>query len=263
MFKKIPLLLLLLISTHYNLHAQYNLAHEIGITFGPVAFQSDYGERHDIETNAGNTGFGIGLVHYINFSSRANYGNYFNDHFKVRTELSYNSTSFRHFGKWVDQGSNSLGKQQLRAMRGSSKMVNLGFQGEFHFVNIHDFENTIGAFGPYASLGVLYSFYDAQATSTLGPLGTSATTIPKYLTPSDGRPNGFSNESKGVLSVVAGLGTRYKLTTMGDLLVDMRFQYFSSDWVDGLNPNKQVYTENKANDWMVWFNVGYIHYLEF
>ena len=59
MFKKIPLLLLLLISTHYNLHAQYNLAHEIGITFGPVAFQSDYGERHDIETNAGNTGFGI------------------------------------------------------------------------------------------------------------------------------------------------------------------------------------------------------------
>jgi hypothetical protein len=50
---------------------------------------------------------------------------------------------------------------------------------------------------------------------------------------------------------------------MSDLLVDMRFQYFSSDWVDGLNPNKQVYTENKANDWMVWFNVGYIHYLEF
>ncbi len=263
MFKKFLPTLIALFSIINVSNAQFNLAHEIGISFGPLAFQSDYGERHDIETNAGNAGFGVGLVHYINFSSRANYGNYFNDHFKVRTEVSYNSTNFRHFGKWVDQGSNSLGKEQLRAMRGTSKMVNLGFQGEFHFVKIHDFENTVGAFGPYASLGVLYSFYDAQATSTMGPLGTSATTIPKYLTPSDGRPNGFSNESKGVLSVVAGFGTRYKLTTMSDLLVDMRFQYFSSDWVDGLNPNKQIYTENKANDWMVWFNIGYIQYLEF
>lgn len=263
MFKKIPHLILLLISIHYNLQAQFNLAHEIGVTFGPVAFQSDYGERHDIETNAGNTGFALGLVHYINFSSRANNSTYFNEHFKVRSELSYSTTSFRHFGQWVDQGSNSLGKEQLRAMRGASKLMNLGIQGEFHFVKIHDFENTIGAFGPYASLGFAYSFYDTEATSTLGPLGTSMTTIPKYLTPSDGRPNGFSTESKTVLSVIAGIGTRYKLTRMSDLMVDMRFQYFTSDWVDGLNPNKKIYKENKANDWMVWFNIGYIQYLEF
>jgi hypothetical protein len=263
MFKKILPTLITLISVINASHAQFNLAHEIGVTIGPVAFQSDYGERHDFETNAGNTGYAVGLIHYINFSSKADRNTYFNEHFKVRSELSYSSTSFRHFGKWVDQGNNSIGKVQLRAMRGASKIMNLGIQGEFHPVKIHDFENTIGAFDPYASLGLAYSFYNAEATSTLGPLGTSLTTIPKYLTPSDGRPNGFSNESKTVLSVIAGIGTRYKLTTMSDLLVDMRFQYFTSDWVDGLNPNKQIYTENKANDWMVWFNIGYIQYLEF
>lgn len=263
MFKKFLPTLIALFSLINVSNAQFNIEHEIGILVGPVAFQSDYGERHNIETNTGNTGFGIGLVHYINFSTSANFGDYFKDHFKVRTELSYNSTNFRHFGKWVDQNSNSIGAQQLRAMRGSSKMVNLGLQGEFNLINIHDFENTIGGFGPYISLGVLYSYYTAEASSTLGPLGTPETTIKKYLIPSDGRPHGFSNESKGVLSVVAGFGTRYKLTTMSDLLVDMRFQYFTSDWVDGLNPNKQIYTENKANDWMVWFNIGYIQYLEF
>ena len=262
MFTKFVLTVIALLALINISHAQFNSAHEIGVTFGPVAFQSDYGERHDIETNTGNTGFGIGLVHYLNFSTNANYDRYFNEHFKVRSELSYSSTSFRHFGKWVDQSNNSIGKEQLRGMRGASNLVNLGIQGEFHLIKIHDFENSIGTFSPYASLGLLCSFYSTEATSTLGPLGTSMTTIPKYLTPSDGRPHGFSNESKTVLSVIAGFGSRYKLTTMSDLIVDMRFQYFTSDWVDGLNPNKQIYKENKANDWMVWFNIGYIHYLE-
>jgi hypothetical protein len=35
-----------------------------------------------------------------------------------------------------------------------------------------------------------------------------------------------------------------------------------SNWVDGLNPNPAIYKENKANDWLVWLNVGYIYYLQ-
>jgi len=44
--------------------AQLGFSHEIGIITGPVAFKSDYGQRSDFETNAGNTGIGVGLVHY-------------------------------------------------------------------------------------------------------------------------------------------------------------------------------------------------------
>jgi hypothetical protein len=45
-------------------------------------------------------------------------------------------------------------------------------------------------------------------------------------------------------------------------MVDLRLQYYFSDWVDGLKPNPDLYKENKANDWLVWFNVGYIYYLQ-
>jgi hypothetical protein len=44
-------------------------------------------------------------------------------------------------------------------------------------------------------------------------------------------------------------------------MVDLRFQYYFSNWVDGLNPDPKIYKENKANDWLVWFNFGYIYYL--
>jgi hypothetical protein len=62
--------------------------------------------------------------------------------------------------------------------------------------------------------------------------------------------------------VVSSVGTRYKLAPLSDLMVDLRFQYFFSNWVDGLNPNPTIYKENKANDWLVWFNFGYIYYLQ-
>jgi hypothetical protein len=39
------------------------------------------------------------------------------------------------------------------------------------------------------------------------------------------------------------------------------FQYYFSNWVDGLNPNPDICSENRANDWLVWLNVGYIYYL--
>lgn len=247
-------------------HAQFGFSHEIGIIAGPVALQSDYGERHDLSTNTGNTGSGIGLIHYLNFSYTAECNcytpeTYFNDHFKLRSELSYNTSELEHFGHWVE-GKTSLGKEQLRAMKGSTSITNIGMQLEFFPLSIRDFTATIGSFGPFISLGGQFSFYNAKASSSLGPLGTPLTTFPKYLTPTDNRAYGFSNEGGSVWSVVSSIGTRYKLAPLSDLMVDLRFQYFFSDWVDGLKPNPTYYKENKANDWLIWFNVGYIYYLQ-
>ncbi|NDP26149.1 MAG: glutamate dehydrogenase [Flavobacterium sp.] len=246
--------------------AQFGFSHEIGVIAGPVAFQSDYGERHDLSTNAGNTGYGIGLIHYLNFSYTAECNcyspeTYFNDHFKLRSELSYNKTELDHLGQWVE-GTPSLGKEQLRAMNGSSAVTNVGMQLEFFPLSIRDFSETIQSWGPFISLGGQFSFYNTKAMSTMGPLGTPLTTFPKYLVPTDSHPYGFSTESGSVWSVVTSVGTRYKLSPLSDLMVDLRLQYYFSDWVDGLKPNPDLYKENKANDWLVWFNVGYIYYLQ-
>ena len=111
--KNFIITLLLLFGLSNSVTAQFGFSHEIGAIIGPVAFQSDYGERHDFSTNIGNTGYGIGIIHYLNFSYKADCNcytpeTYFNDHFKLRSELSYNKTELQHFGKWVDPSRTSL-----------------------------------------------------------------------------------------------------------------------------------------------------------
>lgn len=255
----ISLLLLLIFSNEVS--AQWGFSHEIGVIAGPVALQSDYGVRKDFETNSGNTGYGIGLIHYLNFAydSECNcyaFPTYFNDHFKVRSELSYNKTELQHFGRWVDEKKQSTFAKQLRGMRGSSAITNIGVQLEYYPLSIEEFSASVGKLAPFVSLGGQFSWYTPEAYSTLGPLNTPITTPEKYA-------NGArTNDSGTVWSVVSSVGTRYKLTVMSDLMVDMRLQYYFSDWVDGMRPDPAIYKENKANDWNVWFNVGYIYYIQ-
>jgi hypothetical protein len=241
-------------------YAQFGFSHELGVIAGPVAFQSDYGERHDFATNAGNSGYGIGLIHYLNFSYRAECNcytpqTYFNDHFKLRSELSYNKTGLKHFGRWVDASNTSNGAQQLRAMKGSTAVTNVGMQLEFYPLSIRDFTSTVGSLAPFFSLGGQFSFYDPEAHSDLGALNTQFSTPIKYI-------GATTNQGGTVWSIVSSVGCRYKLNDLSDLMVDMRWQYYFSNWVDGLNPDPTKYPENQANDWIVWLNFGYIYYLQ-
>ena len=251
---------LLLIMLPFSTFSQAKITHEIGIIAGPIEFRSDYGQRNNSKTNSKNMGFEIAIVDYLNFSYTDFVNNYFAEHFKVRNELSYIKATLNHYGEWTEK--NTVGSQQLKAMKGTTQLINLGFQLEYSFIHIHDFENTIGSFNPYLAIGPQINYYTTTATSELGPLGNTTTTFPKYLVPSDGHPYGFSNESKTIFSVALNLGTRYKLTKMSDLVLDIRAQYFSSDWVDGLNPNKDIFKENKSNDWLTFAGLGYILYLE-
>lgn len=246
-------------------NAQTGFSHEIGAFIGPVAFQSDFGERHDFGTNAGNTGFGVGIIHYLNFSYTKECNcftpkTFFNDHFKIRSELSYSNTKLDHFGRWIE-GKPSLGKEQLIAMKGNTSVANIGFQLEYYPLSIRDFTVSDGGWAPFISLGSQFSFYTSKTTSNLGPLGSPLYTFPKYLDASDGKTFGFDSESNTVWSVVGSVGTRYKLTPLSDLMLEVRLQYYFSDWVDGLNPNHNLHPENRANDWLLWLNIGYIHYL--
>lgn len=259
-FIKIIFTFILLIGMCKSTQAQFGFSHELGVIAGPVAFQSDYGERHDFSTNSGNTGYGIGIIHYLNFSYKAECNcytpeTYFNDHFKLRSELSYNKTNLKHYGQWVDPSKTSLIANQLRGMRGSTAVTNIGMQLEFYPLSIRDFTATLGSFAPFISLGGQFSFYDPEAYSTLGPI-TSPLAIPEKYS-----KGAITNQGGTVWSIVSSIGSRYKLTELSDLMIDLRVQYYFSNWVDGLNPDPKRYPENKANDWNVWLNFGYIYYL--
>ena len=249
-----------------EVYGQFGFSHEIGLINGPVAFYSDYGVRNDFETNAGNVGYGIGLIHYINFSYRADCNcytrdKYFNDHFKLRTEIDFHKTNLKHFGKWVDPDRTSLTADQLRAMKGSTTVFDIGSQLEFFPLSIRDFAAGAYTVAPFISFGLHWVSYDPEVfTERPGALNTQINVPRKYL-------NAFQQEPGNTWGVVASIGIRYKISPLSDLMLESRWQYYFSNWVDGLNPsfeNNQTeeVPENKANDWIYWLNVGYIYYLD-
>lgn len=255
----------LLVVGQQEVYSQFGFSHEVGIIAGPVTFYSDFGQRNNVETNLNNVGIGVGLIHYINFAYRADcncYSRdvYWNDHFKIRNEIDYHKTNFEHDGRWVDPDKTSSNAIRLRAMKGSSTVFDIGSQLEYYPLSIRDYSAGAYKIAPFISFGVHWVNFDPEVYSELGPLNTEETTLDKYF-------NSTQQNGDSTWSVVGSVGIRYKLTDYSDLMLDSRWQFYFSDWVDGLNPtfenNERVLVpENKANDWIYWLNVGYIYYLD-
>jgi len=263
--RNLLLVFLFLAFSKQDAYAQFGFSHEVGIIAGPLLFYSDYGVRNDPETNTGNSGLGIGLIHYINFSYRADCNcytrdKYFNDHFKLRNEIDYHKTQLEHIGEWVAASHTSYFADQLRAMKGSTTVFEIGSQLEYFPFSIRDFAAGAYKLAPFISLGVHWVNYDPEVHSELGPLNTPISTPDKYI-------NGTQNEPGTTWGIVSSLGVRYKIAPLSDLMLDLRWEYYFSNWVDGLNPSFEnngivQVPENKANDWIVWLNLGYIYYID-
>jgi hypothetical protein len=247
-------------------NAQFGLYHEIGVIAGPVQFRSDFGERQNADTNLGNSGFGIGIVHYLNFTYADSHissftDTYFNDHFKIRNELSYNTTKLEHFGEWVDPSKTSENAEKLRTHKAQANNIDIGTQLEFSPLSISDFQGYGHRFSPFITLGVHYTFSTLEVTTTYPNPNASA--IGDINDPSNflsaWEPGSVDDSSPNAWSMVTSAGVSYKLTRVSDLMLDFRFQYYFDDWVDGLN---HQLPSNQSNDWLVWINVGYIHYLD-
>jgi len=251
MFKK-AILFISIVTMTISAHAQNGFGGsytEVGVFTGPVFFKSDYGERGNFENFEKNNGYTIGASYYL--STINNYQG-LKDNFKLRLELFYTKADFKHYGKYVDATSTSLFGDQLRGMYGSTSFTSIGFQVEYYPFKTDDYDRG-SLFSPYLSLGPHINYVSVTSRSTLGELGTYITTPQKYM-------DGYRNGAMTVASVTGAIGTRFKLSDYHSLFTELRAQYFFSDWVDGLNPNKAIYSENKSNDWCVGVNLGYIYY---
>jgi hypothetical protein len=240
--------------------AQLGFSHELGVIAGPVQFRSDFGVRDDSKTNFGNSGFGFGVVHYINFSYRADCNCYttdtfFNDHFKIRNEISYNKTNLEHLGKFVSSDRVSVQADQLRAHKGVAKNLDIGTQLEFFPLSIRDFQGFAYSFAPYVSLGVHYTSFTPEVSTTFGD--GDITNPDNFYSPWE--PGSVDASPGSTWSMVSSVGVRYKLSKISDLMLDLRWQYYFNDRVDGLDHQLSF---NKGNDWLVWLNFGYIYYLD-
>lgn len=235
-------------------NAQYGIGHEIGMVAGPVAFFSDYGLRWSLETNASNVGYGIGIIHYMNFAYSADCNcytadSYFNDHFKVRSEIDWHETELRHFG-YIAQKDNLRG-EQLRGMIGNAQVFEIGAHLEWFPLSIRDYTAFAYPISPFISLGPSFVSYKPSAYSTLGPLRDNL--FPTF-------EDGLDFDRGSTWSVALGVGFRYKLGRFSDLVASGQWRYYDTDWLEGLNHDNP---QNKSKDMIFWANVGYIYYLNF
>lgn len=246
--------------------AQISFSNEIGVIVGVTAFQSDFGERRNFESTAGNTGYGFGIVHFMNFEYTSGFKpySYFNDHFMIRSELSYNTTKLKHFGQWADASRTGENADKLRAHTGETQNIDIGIQLEYFPFSLREFSYAINSFMPFVSLGVHYTLYNPKVYTSYGD--GKPQNLDNFYGPwhrySDGsvRDTEFVNIPSGTtFSIVGGVGTRYKISYNSDLMLELRWQYYFSDKVDGLN---HKLPSNKFNDYMVGLHLGYILYLE-
>ena len=251
------LFLFLIFLMNSEVHSQ-ELFQELGIGVGPVSFRGDYGENQDNETNFGNTGFGISLVHYLNFAYGPRGNSYFNKHFKLRTQILYQNSNLEHFGTYAD--GTSEGATKLRAMKGEVNSFEIGTGLQWYFKEIREYERNANIFSPYAGLGIGGNFSSPSHESTLGPLGSTSTTFETFLPdPASGEEDPISNDSETSLALNFQAGTQYRLTQNSDLFIELRWHFYSSDFVDGLAP---IGDQNKSDDWSAWLSLGYVYYFE-
>lgn len=263
----LPIFVLLFIVTNtsaQNWSKYGKSSHEIGFMSGSSHFTTDYGERFLFKSNVGgNVGLGFGIIHYLTFTDYRYRWNrqtsYWAEHFRLRNEISFMSADLDHFGQYVDESQTSLEADKLRAMHGKSNVINVGTQLEWHIRNIEDFgsrRDPYMKFSPYISFGVLGVFYNPSLYSDLGDWKLNQSILyQKWAVPGT-----VNDEANFTLSLTGGIGTRMKVSEYADIFIESKWQYYFSDWVDGLNATDSS-ANNEFNDWNLFLHIGYIYYL--
>ena len=243
--------------------SQSEKSHEIGLIAGSASFTTDYGQRNNFMANVGgNVGPGFGIVYYLNFTDYRYQWNqrttYWAEHFRIRAEISYMSAELDHFGIWAEAQTD--GGEKLRAHHGNTYLLNAGAQLEFHWVDIVDFGSRRIPdlkWSPYISAGLFLDFYNPSTRSDLGNWEDPGILYPKWDPHVD--PSATDMSAGITMSATLGVGTRHRFGEYSDILIESRWQYFFSNWVDGLN--SQPDPANKYNDWLLWVHIRYIYYL--
>jgi hypothetical protein len=231
--------------------AQINANFEASLNLGLASFQTDYGERGDFKSGvSGNVGFAVGGSLYVNFfntdPSITGDPNWMQRHLKLKLEASYLSAKLEHFGLYKEE--NSHNGNLLENMKGSTSVINFGTILEYHPFVIPDFVPGISRkLSPYLGLGVMGGYAMPSVETDQSKLieayqgGTNRTDATPFLT----------------YSLIPSAGVRFRFDSGQVIMLDMRWQYFNSDFVDGLNPNDDL-VPNKHNDWLYYLNIGYV-----
>lgn len=229
---------------------------EAGFNLGTASFQTDYGQRGDFKSGVtGNMGLAVGGAVYMNFFGKAGLWNdradIISTHFKLKGEVSYMKANLEHFGSYVEETSTESLK--LKATHGSTSVLNTGITFEYHFNDIANFSSKRNqVLDPYIGIGGLISYSKPTFESDLGDYKSDPSLLPTVY-----QNDAVFTDPSTSFSALFSLGSRIKAGEKGDFVVDARWQMFTSNTVDGLDPKLNA---NKFNDWAFAATVGYVFY---
>ncbi len=255
---KLFILLPILALCYTSVTSQTNANIEAGFSVGLASFQTDYGERGDFKSGVtGNVGLALGGVVYLNFFNRdpvisgpVGWGQ---QHFKLKGEVSYLQAKLEHFGSYAQEDT-AVGAK-LRNMTGKSSVLNFGAILEYHPFPIPDFiPGNNRKVSPYVGVGVMGGLSSPTVETAVGDWRTN----PSVLIDAYQLEGAVDDSSRIALSLMFSGGLRFNLSEESAFMVDMRWQYFNSNHIDGLDPDT-TYVPNDHNDWLYYLNVGYIH----
>ncbi len=256
---KTPITIIFVIVFILEIKAQH-YTHDIGAFVGTTSLQTDYGQRGNFASEWNNNGITFSVAHYLSFYNRTlrwDPNNVLHNHLMVKTEIQYLSNAkLMHHGKWAQK--NSYQGEQLRAMKGTLRMLELGVNLEYYLHPLEEFvyPYTDLWFNPYFTFGFKYSSFTNGLKSDLGDWRQDITVLPQKYT----LENALKIGSGNAFSLNFGLGTRYKIAPKIDLVAQFNYQYFFSDTIDGLQA--KVF-ENKNNEWLVNIQFGIVYHLNF
>lgn len=244
-------LVLILFFLNVHISTSQNPVQDLGIHIGSSVIHTDYGEGNESDVNR----LSVSFTHTLYFFGKTNQNKKFFNHLAFRSEINFVAkAALKHIGTDAS-GDDELGNK-LRAMTGSVKLTNIGFQGEIYLKDLENFFNSIysSRWNPYINTGIQFTLFKNTLNSTLGDWTLDSSVLPeKWRGSSDtsvGRGNAFSS--------TFGLGTRYKISNKMDLNAQLNWQFLFSDDLEGLQSRS---IENKENDWITKFQLGIIFHL--
>lgn len=248
-FKILILLLAVSISSvSFAQNRQASSVHmEAGFNVGLTSFNTDWGIRNDAKSNfTGNMGLGVAAAAYVKFFSKdpnvTPDPSWFSQHMVLKAEVSYLRAKIEHHDNRSDIS---------RFMNGVGSVINAGAILEYH-PNIQPYyiPKKHRNYDPYLSFGL--------QGSLSSPSVNHRGLIPVYSGVDENDTPRVNEDSKFTYSIVFGGGIKKELDYNSFLVFDWRWNYYNSDYIDGLNPDP-IEAPNKYNDWTTFFSVGYIY----
>lgn len=227
-------------------YSQTDSSIEFGLSTGVSVLKTDYFEEEGfINDLTENSGLMLGVIAYFNVfnNSKSELShNWANQHLKLRGELSYQRANLNHY--------NIASNSPLKNMHGVASILNLGTVMEYYPLSLPDFITINKKTRPFISLGIFADYSKPSVELDTGDWENN----PSLLIESY-RGEALNVDSKLALSLLFSGGIRYNFNENSALLFDIRWQSFSTDYIDAIKPEV---SGNKHNDWLYSINIGYM-----